>query len=53
VTINSGTPDVATASRRLRFARLDRLLVALLIATFLTCSLGWLFKAHCTFDDGG
>lgn len=53
MTINSGTADVATAARRRRLARPDRLLAALLIATFLTCSLGWLFKAHCTFDDGG
>jgi uncharacterized membrane protein len=32
--------------------RLPRQLVLLLVATFLTCSLGWLFKAHCSFDGG-
>lgn len=48
-----GIGQGTAVARRTGLLRPDRLLVALLIATFLTCCLGWLFKAHCTFDDGG
>jgi uncharacterized membrane protein len=36
-------PPIEPASRR-------RELLVLLLLTFATCALGWLFKAHCSFD---
>lgn len=36
------TPEMVEAARRT--------LTLLLLATFATCALGWLFKANCTFD---
>lgn len=56
MTTDHGTPlsETRLPAHRLGLApfSMPRPLLALLLVTFLTCSLGWLFKAHCSFDGG-